>query len=188
MINQHLILIGSSVGGPMILNTIFTDMPRLSGSIIVIQHMPDYINDHVAESLDKLTQMDVSVATNDQWLQDGHVYIAPTGKHLTLTGNHKIKLRAGEKINHVCPSIDVAMKSVQVAPDVRVMGIILSGIGFDGIEGIKHIKEIEGVTVAQDEASSTVFGMPKAVIATGNIDFVLNTEQIRDKIISFMAL
>ena len=91
-------------------------------------------------------------------------------------------LNNGEKVNSVRPSVDVAMKSVITPIGSRVVGVILTGMGSDGAAGISQIKQMGGITVAQDQKTSVIYGMPKAAADTGFIDYILSTEQIADKI------
>lgn len=188
MASQKLVIIGSSGGGPPILEAIFKDLPKLKGSIILIQHMPQYINQQLADSLNKITNMTVTIAKHGEEIKDGMIYVAPSEQHLYLVDNLKIALREGEKVHYACPSVDVTMKSLQPSPDLKVLGIILTGIGNDGAEGIAHVKELGGLTIAQDEESSIIFGMPREAINTGKVDWVLNTHQIRNKLILFLGL
>ena len=112
---------------------------------------------------------------------------APGGKHLTLIRNSVVHLHEGEKVNSVRPSIDVAMQSVTAPVGIRLAGVILTGMGSDGAAGISHIKQIGGVTIAQDRSTSVIYGMPRVAAETGCVDFVLPTERIADKIRNFFA-
>ena len=180
---EKLIIIGSSAGGPRILKEIFDDLPCLKASVVVVQHMPKFINESICEMIGERTQMDVRLAQHGDTLKEGIVYVAPSENHLRLIDNRKIELFSGEKINYVCPSIDITMQSVQKKTGQSLMGIILTGMGRDGAEGIQHIKKIGGVTVAQNEETSVIFGMPKEAIATGAVDWVLDPKQIHNKMI-----
>jgi two-component system chemotaxis response regulator CheB len=180
---EKLIIIGSSAGGPRILKDLFHELPRLKASVIVVQHMPKFINESIRDMIGEQTQMDVQIARHGDILKEGIVYIAPSERHLRLIDNRKIELQDGEKINYVCPSIDMTMQSVQNTTGQSLMGVILTGMGHDGAEGIQHIKKIGGVTIAQNEETSVIFGMPKEAIATGAVDWVLDPIHIRNKII-----
>jgi two-component system, chemotaxis family, protein-glutamate methylesterase/glutaminase len=180
-------VIGSSGAGLPILNSIFRSMPRLQGAAILIQHMPAYINESVRDNLAVHTRMTVKLAEQDESLKPGFLYVAPSELHLKVVSNERIHLVGGEKVNYVCPSIDVAMMSLTRDPSVRVMGILLSGIGDDGIEGIGHIKKIGGETVALDKKTTTMGGMTDEAVALGYVDFVLNPGQIRDALIEHLG-
>jgi len=182
----NIVIIGSSAGGPRILKKIFTDLPLLRGSIIIIQHMPEFVNKSFCKELNSITEMEVVIPKYSDILQIGKVYIAPSEYHFELIDNSKIRLFKGEKVNFVCPSVDVTMKSIIKKANMNIIGIILTGMGQDGKEGIVHINSIDGTTIAQDKYSSIIFGMPREAIETGCIDYVLNPEQIKDKLIELM--
>jgi two-component system chemotaxis response regulator CheB len=183
METPKMIIIGSSGAGLPILKFIFRRMPRLQGPIVLVQHMPRYINAAVRDQLAGLTDMAVKIADHNERLAPGYLYMAPSETHITLVNNDTIQLKAGEKVNYVCPSIDVAMMSLVKNPPVRPMGILLSGVGDDGVKGIRHIKKIGGATIALSTQASTITGMAQEAAATGDVDFVLNPDQIREKII-----
>jgi two-component system, chemotaxis family, protein-glutamate methylesterase/glutaminase len=180
-------IIGSSGAGLPILNSIFRNMPKLRGVIILIQHMPVYINESVRNNLAAHTRMTVKLAEQDEILRPGFLYVAPSELHLKIVSNERIQLSGGEKVNYVCPSIDVAMTSLTPDSAVRVMGILLSGIGDDGVEGIGHIKQIGGETIALEKKTTTIGGMADEAVATGRVDFVLNPAQIREALIGHLG-
>lgn len=186
---RTIIVIGASAGGPRVLKTIFSRMPKLNASIVVVQHMPKFLNEPLRESLVFLTSMRVELAEDAHFLKPGHVYIAPSERHLTLLGNRKFHLYDGEKVNYVCPSVDVTMRSLVMEPGYSFIGVILTGMGRDGADGIVHIKkELGGLTIAQDEKTSSIFGMPKEAIATGCVDYVLPPEAIREQLIQWAGI
>jgi two-component system, chemotaxis family, protein-glutamate methylesterase/glutaminase len=184
---EKLVIIGSSTGGPRILRRVLNNLPRLDLPIVIVQHMPKFINQSFQSTLDHLTEMNVKLAVDGETLTNGTIYIAPSDLHLTLKENNTIfKLVTGEKVNFCRPAIDVAMKSLQKAHHQTVIGVILTGMGRDGAEGLSHIKkEIQGITVSEDEESCIVYGMPKAAVETGDVDYVLTPEAIRETIIKF---
>lgn len=181
---KYLTIIGSSAGGPRILREIFDHLPHLNGSIIVIQHMPAFINESVCRTLNTCTDMTVKVAEDGEFLRNGTVYIAPSEVHLYLLENERIRLKKGEKVNWVCPSIDVTMKSLIRKPYHKFMGIVLTGMGRDGADGLVYMKSIGAITVAQDAETSIVNGMPKEAAQTGRVDFVLTPDQIKNKLMA----
>ena len=180
---QNLIIIGSSAGGPRILRSIFTGMPTLNSSIIIIQHMPRFINESLRDNIRAWTEMKVDLAKNDEPLEIGKIYIAPSELQIELFNNRKIHLFQGDKYNYVCPSVDVTMKSIVKAPSNNIIGVVLTGMGCDGAEGIRYIKEIGGTTIAQNEETSIIFGMPREAINTGKVDFILSPQEIHQKLI-----
>jgi len=180
-------VIGSSGAGLPILNSIFRYMPKLRGAIILIQHMPAYINQSVRDNLAAHTRLTVKLAEQDEPLKPGFLYVAPSELHLKVVANERIHLFGGEKVNYVCPSIDVAMMSLTRDPAVRVMGILLSGIGDDGVEGISHIKRMGGNTIALEKKATTIGGMADEAVATGHVDSVLSPTQIREALIKHLG-
>ena len=180
--SRNMVIIGSSSGGPQTLKRVLARLYLLNACVIIVQHMPKFINASLQNSLARATAMQVEIAEDGTYLEDGIVLIAPSETHLELVDNRTVKLNYGEKVNFVCPSVDVTMKSVARRPWVNVIGAVLTGIGIDGAQGIKHIKNVGGVTIAQDEETSTIYGMPKAAVATGKVDFILPPEAIGDKI------
>jgi two-component system, chemotaxis family, protein-glutamate methylesterase/glutaminase len=187
MQKRNMAIIGSSGASLPILKSIFNTMPRLKGPIILIQHMPVYINQAVCENLDSQTDMTVKMADHDEILRPGILYLAPSEVHLRLEHNERIQLVAGARVNFVCPSIDVAMMSVTEVPHVRTLGILLAGVGDDGIQGISHIKRLGGVTIALDKKATPITGMADEAIATGDVDWVLPPEQIREKLMDHLG-
>ncbi len=187
MDKRKLVIIGSSGAGLPILKSIFENMPRLQGPIVLIQHMPIYVNKSVCDNLSAKTEMTVKIAEQDEELQSGVLYVAPSEIHLKLVKNHQIRLEGREKVNFVCPSIDVAMMSVMKEPSTLPMGILLSGIGDDGINGIGHIKRLGGITVALGKNPDIITNMADEAYTAGYVDGVLNPDEIRNKLMVHMG-
>ena len=183
---NELVIIGASSGGPKALRTVLSRMPMLDACVLVVQHMPMFINESVRKSLASVTNMDVRIAEEGDRLEGGKVLIAPSEVHMEITGNRSIRLRHGPKVNFVRPSIDVTMLSVSSEPGMLPIAVVLTGIGKDGAAGIRHIKQIGGVTITQDLETSVVYGMPKAAVETGAVDFVLPPEAVGDKIMKLV--
>jgi len=174
-----LIAIGSSTGGTAVLSSILESLcPPMGGTILAIQHMPALFTASFAQRLAETSRLTVREAMDGDRLLAGHVFVAPGGKHLSVRGN-RIHLGDGDPVNGHRPSIDIAFESVarRFGPDA--CGILLTGLGRDGARGMAAIKEAGGHTVAQDERTSVVFGMPKAAILTGKVDLVLPDSLIR---------
>lgn len=183
----NLVLIGSSTGGLKVLEELFLHLPVLKAAVVIVQHITPQVDQSFAASLARVSKMPVSLAREGASIQAGQVYLAPGGVHLTLIRNSVVHLHDGEKVNSVRPSIDVAMKSVTTSIGTRIAGVILTGMGADGAAGISHIKDLGGITVAQDQKTSVIYGMPKAAAETGRVDFILPTQQIADKIKSIFG-
>ena len=184
MNKRNIVIIGISTGGPKTLRTFFDGMPLLDGSIILVQHMIKCANKSLCKTLNSLTEMEVRIACHGETIKPGVVYLAPSEVHLELVNNQKFKLVNGPKVCYVRPAVDVTMKSIKRITEDNIIGIIMTGMGKDGTDGISHIKSVGGTTFAQDEKTSVIWGMPKAAIGTGHVDYILSTEGIRNKLIS----
>lgn len=183
---KNIVVIGASTGGPETLRKVFSDLLVLDACAIIVQHMPVYVNESVREEIASVTNMEIKLAENGDPLQHGRVYLAPSLVHTEIRSNRGIALVKGEKVNFVCPSIDVTMKSLIPVPTMNIVGIVLTGMGSDGAHGISHIKQLGGITIAQDEPTSIIYGMPKAAAETGDVDFVLPMAKIPLKIIEII--
>ncbi|MBN1781283.1 chemotaxis protein CheB [bacterium] len=188
MKNKTIVIIGASAGGPRTLKQIFQGLPRCDCSIVLVQHMPQFVNQSIAQSLNDCTEMSVHVAQDGEFLKSGEMAVVPSEVHAEILHNRQIRLVAGERVNFVCPSVDVTMQSLQAEPGVTHIGIILTGMGRDGASGICHMKSIGARTIAQDQDSSVIFGMPKEAIDTGCVDHVCNPGQIHDKLIHLAGI
>ncbi|MDY6964721.1 MAG: CheB methylesterase domain-containing protein [Halobacteriota archaeon] len=188
IIPKNIIVIGVSTGGPKVLGLLFSGLPMLNASIVLVQHMPKFINNSFKDTLSMNTEMQLKIAEDGDVLKEGMVYIAPSDIHLKLSCNLRIRLFHGEKVNSVRPSIDIAMKSVKQLSQNKVIGIVLTGMGRDGSEGISHIKSIGGITIAEDEKSCVIYSMPKAAVETGDVDEILTPEQIQARLIELVGV
>jgi two-component system chemotaxis response regulator CheB len=186
--NTNIVMIGVSTGGPLTLRKLFSELPPLNAAVIVVLHIPPGMDSSIAKGLNALSAMPVALAQDGDSLRPGHVYFAQGGFHLMLENNNRILLREGARVNYVIPSVDVAMKSLlKPSGSARIIGVILTGMGKDGAEGIRHIKEIGGVTIAQDQESCAIFGMPKAAAETGAVDYVAAPTGICRKLVQLLG-
>lgn len=175
----NLVIIGASTGGTRILPIILARLKPLKACLLIVQHMPEFINGSFVKTLGTYCCMPVRLARNGDALQNGSVIVAPGGIHCSVVQNKSIRLWAGERVNFVCPSVDVTMKSVlPPGPGETLTGIILTGMGRDGAAGTIHVKQLGGRTIAQDHASSAIFGMPDEAARTGCVDQILNPAEI----------
>ena len=177
------ICIGASTGGTDALLTILSRTPRTSPPIVIVQHMPEaYVGDFAAR-LDRSSPMDVSLAQDDLPLRMGLAVVAPGGRQLRLRKDSKgIWTRSGEasRFGGHCPAVDVLMNSAAEQLGKRAIGVVLTGMGRDGADGLLAMREVGARTVAQDEASSVVYGMPKAAFENGGADTVLPLGKVAD--------
>lgn len=172
------IVIGSSTGGPKALVYLVENFPdRINIPIFIVQHMPKGFTLSFAERLDKLTRAKVLEAKDNMKIEKGCIYLAPGDFHLRLEGG-LIKLDKEEKIHGVRPAVDYLFETAAEIYKEKLVGVILTGMGKDGTIGMRSVKRAGGLTIAQDEESSVVFGMPGSAIAKGVVDKVLSLEDI----------
>ena len=188
-----IVAIGASTGGPRTITSILTKIPyRINAAIFIVQHMPAGFTQSFAERLNHICSVSVKEAENQDFIHAGMVYIAPGGYHLKIENiNNTLKIVLDNKtapILGVRPSVNYMMKSIVENFNAnQIMGIILTGMGKDGAEGLKLIKEMGGQTIAQNKESSVVFGMPSSAISTGHVDKVLSIEEITNELINFIV-
>lgn len=183
----NIVVIGVSTGGPPALKRLFRSLPAVDAAIIIVLHIKSGMDQMIVRGLAQVAPMPVSLATDGEFIRSGRIYLAPGGVHLSLSSNQRIVLAPGTRINFVQPSADVAMLSLHKAKAGKIIGVVLTGMGRDGAAGIRHIKEIGGVTIAQDQASSAIYGMPKAAVETGAVDFILAPEKIGERIAALIG-
>lgn len=184
---SRLVAIGSSTGGVQALRSIVSELPGDIPPIVIVQHMPATFTKSFANRLNQIARARAIEAYDQCEILAGHIYVAPGDQHLTIEQrDHKLycRLHHGPEVNGHTPSIDVLFKSIAKLALRHAMGIILTGMGRDGALGLKDIHDIGGVTAAQDQATSLIFGMPKAAIEIGAAQHELALEQIADFIVS----
>ena len=188
---DSVIAIGASTGGTEVIAQIISRLPDYVPGIVITQHMPEKFTKSFADRLNGLSRVEVKEAENKDKLTRGHVLIAPGGKHMLLKKNangYHVEINDGPPVNRHKPSVDVLFRSFAQAASGSSLGIILTGMGDDGARGLLEIKEAGIATIAQDEASSIIFGMPAEAIKLGAADMVKNIEGICAEIIKKSAL
>jgi two-component system chemotaxis response regulator CheB len=169
-----LCVIGASTGGPAALQRILERLPAsFPLPVVVVQHMPAGFTRPFAERLDALCRLQVAEAVEGERLLPGRVRVAPAGRHLRVTSNLAIILAAEPSDAKHIPSIDLTLKSAARARPGRVLGILLTGMGEDGADGMVAVRAGGGVTIAESEASCVVYGMPRAAWTRGGADYLL---------------
>ena len=182
------VAIGASAGGPKALQEILPLLPAdLSVPILIVQHLPVGFTRTFAQRLNTLCSLAVREATHNQTIEPGHVYIAPAGAHMRVQRSAEshlvVSLSAGPDHHLYIPSIDVLMESVAAEFGSLAMGVILTGMGSDGVLGMKAIHRRGGFTVGQDEGSCMVYGMPRACADAGILKNVVPLLQIPNQIL-----
>lgn len=178
---EKLIVIGASTGGTEAIKEILIDMPANAPGILITQHMPENFTKSFAVRMNGLCKITVKEAEANERVLPGHAYIAPGNMHLMLKRNgarYVVDLNQGELVNRHRPSVDVLFRSAANCAGPNALGIILTGMGKDGALGLLEMKQAGAHTIAQNEASCVVFGMPKEAIAMGGVCEVLPLQNI----------
>ncbi|WP_337026159.1 chemotaxis response regulator protein-glutamate methylesterase [Pantoea eucrina] len=179
--SEKLIAIGSSTGGTEAIRHVLQPLPATSPALLITQHMPPGFTRSFAERLNKLCQITVKEAEDGERILPGHAYIAPGAMHMELGrsgANYVVKLNDGPPVNRHKPSVDVLFRSVAVNAGRNAVGVILTGMGNDGAAGMLEMHRAGAWTIAQDEASCVVFGMPREAIAMGGTSEVVDLGHI----------
>jgi len=180
--NSKIVGIGISTGGPPVLEKIFKGLKKdFKLPILVVQHMPPNFTKVFADRLASISGMCIKEAEDKEEIKDGCIYIAKGGFHLavqSIAGKSIIRVLDGDKVKNHKPSADILFSSIADAYEQRSIGIIMTGMGNDGADGILEMKKKDAVTIAQDEKSCVVFGMPKSAIEKNAIDAVMDVDEI----------
>ena len=186
--NDYLITIGSSTGGTQALQQIFTQLPDNIPPILVAQHIPAGFSKALADRLDKLCPFEIKEAEDGDEVRPNRILIAPGNHHMALSKNGKtVDVFPGEPVNRFRPSVDVLFKSVAQNAKVQTVGVILTGMGKDGAQGLLDLRQKGTYTIAQDENSCVVFGMPKEAIRLGAAESVSSLMDIPDVIMNYLG-
>jgi two-component system chemotaxis response regulator CheB len=178
---EHIVAIGTSTGGTQSLEAILTALPPESPGIVVVQHMPEKFTALFAQRLNGLCVVEVREAQNGDRVMPGRALIAPGGRHMLLKrsgAEYRVEIVSGPQVNRHCPSVDVLFRSVARSAGKNATGIIMTGMGDDGARGLKEMRDAGAYTVAQDEATCVVYGMPKEAIGLGAVDEILPLQEI----------
>lgn len=179
--SEKLIAIGASTGGTEAIRHVLQPLPATSPALLITQHMPPGFTRSFAERLNKLCQITVKEAEDGERILPGHAYIAPGAMHMELSrsgANYQVKLNEGPPVNRHKPSVDVLFNSVAQFAGRNAVGVILTGMGNDGAAGLLAMNKAGAWTIAQNEASCVVFGMPREAIALGGASEVVDLHQI----------
>lgn len=189
--SKKVIVIGASTGGPGALERVISKLPQdLSAGVLVVQHMPPGFTRSLAERLNRISAIDVKEAEDGDVILDGRALIAPGNYHMIVrkgVGFDRIVSMSQEPpVHRVRPAADVTMKSASRVFGSSIVGVVLTGMGSDGAFGLKDIKQQGGRTIACDEKTSVIFGMPKAAIELGCVDRVTALDDIAGEITSML--
>jgi two-component system, chemotaxis family, protein-glutamate methylesterase/glutaminase len=183
-----IVALAASAGGLRALGEVLKTLPRgFPASLVVVQHLDPTHRSMMADILRRRTGLKVKQAEEGDRLEAGTTYIAPPNRHLLVNPDGTLALSQSELVHFLRPSADLLFESVAASFKERAIAVVLSGTGSDGAMGVKAIKKMGGIVIAQDEQSSDFFGMPGAAIATGSVDFILPLEKISATLLTLMA-
>lgn len=184
---ERVVAIGTSTGGTQALEAVLTTLPRVSPGIVIVQHMPEKFTAAFAARLDSLCQVSVKEAEHNDRVVQGRVLIAPGGRHTLLRRSGEqyfVEVVDGPLVNRHRPSVDVLFRSVAKSAGANALGVIMTGMGDDGATGLLEMRSSGARTVAQDEESCVVFGMPKEAIRRGGVDQIAPLGKLASFILS----
>lgn len=187
---DKIVVLGASTGGTEAIRIFLRDLPERFPGIAIVQHMPEGFTKSFANSLNAICKMEVKEAENNDKLYQGRVLIAPGNKHMLLKRVGKeyyVEVKEGPLVNRHRPSVDVLFRSGARYAGKNAIGILLTGMGNDGAKGLLELNDAGCYTIAQDEASSVVFGMPREAIKIGAAKKVLGLDKISNHIITKLA-
>ncbi|MCE8002334.1 protein-glutamate methylesterase/protein-glutamine glutaminase [Billgrantia ethanolica] len=188
--SEKLIIIGASTGGTEAIRAVLEPLPANSPAILITQHMPGGFTRSFAERLNRLCSITVKEASDGERVLPGHAYIAPGDAHLKLArsgANYVARLDDGPPVNRHRPSVDVLFHSAATQAGRNAIGVILTGMGKDGAAGLLEMRQAGSATLAQDEASCVVFGMPREAIALGGAVEVVGLDEIPERLMALVA-
>lgn len=183
-----MVAIGASTGGPSALQTLLLNFPKdIDFALLIVQHMPSGFTEPLARRLDRTCNIRVKEAKDREKILPGHALIAPAGYHMSIRKTrHTVKLAREPEDTPHRPSVNVLFTSVARNYGERSMGVILTGMGSDGSDGLQDIKRQGGIIFAQDKATSTIFGMPRAAIETGKVDKIVPITSLAEEIMKMI--
>lgn len=185
---DRIVAIGTSTGGTQALEAVLSVLPRVCPGMVIVQHMPEKFTASFAERLNSICQIEVREAVNNDRVMPGRALIAPGGKHMLLKrsgAQYHVEVVDGPLVNRHRPSVDLLFRSVAKFAGKNALGIIMTGMGDDGAAGLLEMRNAKSRTIAQDEASCVVFGMPKMAIQRGAVEQVIPLSAIPQAIASW---
>jgi two-component system chemotaxis response regulator CheB len=184
---EKVVIVGASTGGTEAIKELLVAMPADAPGILITQHMPAAFTSAFARRLDGLCRIVVKEALDGERVLPGHAYIAPGDRHLLLDrsgANYVTRIMDGPAVSRHRPSVDVLFRSAANCAGKNAIGVILTGMGDDGANGMLEMKQAGAYTLAQDEDSCVVFGMPKEAIARGGVDEIVPLSEMTNRVVS----
>ncbi|MFX0035403.1 MAG: chemotaxis-specific protein-glutamate methyltransferase CheB [Candidatus Hermodarchaeota archaeon] len=189
-LTSKVVVIGASVGGPRTITTILKEIPRdFSAPILIVQHLSSHFTEAFVDNLNLECNLKIRIAKDGEYLQNGVVYIAPGDMHMEISIENKkpsIKIYKGTPVNFCMPSIDLLFFSAAKVFRNRTMGILLTGMGSDGVQGLGAVQKVGGKTIAEAESTCILYAMPKFAAEKGFANYILENYKISELITSFI--
>lgn len=188
MTTERIVAIGTSTGGTQALEAVLTKLPAVCTGMVIVQHMPEKFTAMFAERLNGLCQVEVKEAANGDRVTPGRALIAPGGRHMMLKrsgAQYYVEVADGPLINRHKPSVDVLFRSVAQVAGKNALGIIMTGMGDDGARGMKEMHDVGCQTLAEDESTCVVFGMPKEAIRLGGVSRIVPLDGMAQEIVAY---
>jgi two-component system, chemotaxis family, protein-glutamate methylesterase/glutaminase len=185
---DRLVALGASTGGTEAIREVLERLPPDAPAIVISQHIPQAFSGPFARRMDSVSRMSVSEASDGTLIVPGHVYIAPGDRHLLVErdgARWRCRLHDGPPVNRHRPAVDVMFRSVAQSAGTNALGILLTGMGDDGARGLKELQQAGAPTIAQDEATSVVWGMPGAAVKLGAADRIVPLGEVADALMAW---
>ncbi len=186
---HKILAIGASTGGTQAIERVLRELPAMSPGTVIVQHMPETFTRAFAERLNGLSAMQVIEACDGDRVVPGVALVAPGNRHMVLQRSgavYQVRVKDGPPVHHQRPSVDVLFQSVAHNAGINAIGVILTGMGADGAKGLLAMRAQGAATIAQDEQSCVVFGMPKEAIRLGGVETIAPLDQIAQTIVSIL--
>jgi len=186
---NKIVAIGASTGGTEAIFSILKQLPEKMPGIVIVQHIPPLFSRMFAERLNNQTHFCVKEAASGDYIEPGKVLIAPGDQHMMVKkiGNrYKVEVFFGDKVNGHCPSVDVLFESIAKECNIQAVGVILTGMGYDGAKGLLAMRRRDARTIGQDEISSVVYGMPKVAFNVGAVERQVPLAKIPEVLCAFL--
>lgn len=186
---DKVIAIGASTGGTEAIRAVITQFPSTTPGVVIVQHMPAGFTKLFAERMNELSAMEAKEAEDDDRVYNGRILIAPGGKHMEIYrsgGEYRVRVREGDLVNGHCPSVEVLFKSVAHHVGRNAVGIMLTGMGADGADAMKQMRDAGATCLAQDEATSVVFGMPNEAYKRGGAERLVPLNEIPGQVLGLL--
>lgn len=187
---EKVVVVGASTGGIEALRAVLQELPTDAPGVVIVQHLPEHFTHDFAARLDSLCKMTVKEAENNDQVIRGRALIAPGNRHTLLkeaSGTFHVEVKDGPLVSRHRPSVDVLFRSAARYAGSNAVGVIMTGMGDDGAAGMREMKDAGAATIAQDETTCAVFGMPKEAIAHGGVDVVVPLDRISKEVLRLCA-